>query len=237
MTPPTNESSTLTGILIVNKPKGPTSMDVIRVVRKRSGIRKIGHAGTLDPLATGVVVVCIGRPATRTIDQLMATEKTYRATLNLAATSETDDAEGPVHPVEVDRQPTLKEIHEILAQHFTRTIMQIPPRHSAIKVDGQRAYKLARKGAQLKLRPRPVIIHEIKIEAYEFPHLILNIRCGKGTYIRSLARDLGQALEVGGYLTDLCRTAVGQYKIVDAIRLDDIPDPLTQTHLLPAPTS
>ncbi len=209
-------------------------MDVIRVVRRRSGVRKTGHAGTLDPLATGVVVVCIGRAATRTIDQLMATEKAYRATIDLSATSETDDAEGPIHACAVEHEPTLAAIEQCLVEQFTGQIMQTPPNHSAIKVDGRRAYKLARQGAELKLQPRPVLIHAIETEEYAYPQLILNIRCGKGTYIRSLARDLGQALNTGGYLTDLCRTAVGSYRVENAIHLDEIPQPLTADHLLPA---
>jgi len=212
-------------------------MDVVRVVRRKARGAKTGHAGTLDPLATGVLVVCIGRRATRLVPQLMAGAKRYTATIDFSATSQTDDAEGPLEPVEWSRETPVprNEIEQVLHNEFTGEIMQAPPAHSAMKVGGRRAYKLARKGDAVKLEPRPVMIHSIDIVEYEWPRLVIDVRCGKGTYIRSLARDLGRALGGGAHLAALRRTAVGEYTIEQAVRLDDVPDPLEVSDLLPVP--
>lgn len=219
----------LAGVLIIDKPVGPTSMDVIRIVRRLSRIRRVGHAGTLDPLASGVLIVCIGR-ATRLVERFMNTTKRYEAEIDLRAFSATDDAEGEKSPVEIATPPSETEVANTL-RDFRGTIMQKPPAYSAMKIGGRRAYKLARKGHEVKLEARPVEIHALDYD-YAFPLLRLAIECGKGTYIRSLARDIGLALGTGGYLTALRRTAVGPFSIADAIALDDLPEPITASELL-----
>ena len=228
------------GLLVVDKPEGPTSMDICRVVKaclRRGGAPKsvkVGHGGTLDPLATGVVVVLVGRAATRLCDEVMAGEKRYLAEVDLSRRSTTDDREGEQTEISVIRAPEKAEVAAACAQ-FVGTIEQVPPAHSAIWVDGQRAYKLARAGEQPQMKARPVEIHAIKIVEYVFPRLVLDVRCGKGTYIRSLARDVGMALGVGGMLAGLRRTAVGAFSIEDAVPLNDVPSPLLQEHLRPLP--
>ncbi|MFG0274811.1 MAG: tRNA pseudouridine(55) synthase TruB [Phycisphaerales bacterium] len=237
---PKNHRPDLNALLVVDKPVGPTSMDVCRVVRRLTGGAKVGHAGTLDPLASGVLILCLGS-ATKSIDALMATEKRYRAAVDLAAFSATDDLEGAREPVAVETPPTLEEI-ERACRAFEGVIQQRPPTHSAVHVDGQRAYRLARDAAReggVVERPpaRPVTIHAVRVVAYAWPALELDIRCGKGTYIRSLARDLGEALGTGGMLTALRRTAVGEYTADEATPLDRLPDRIEPHDLRPAPGS
>lgn len=217
------------GLLVVNKPYGWTSMNVIRTVRRLSGEQKVGHAGTLDPLATGVLLVCLGS-ATKKIEQLMATEKRYRTTFDLSAFSTTDDLEGIIEPLSEVQPPSLATIEEALAT-FVGTIMQTPPRYSAIKTNGVAAYKRAAAGKEFTLTPRPITIHSITLISYTWPNLTIEVHCGKGTYIRSLARELGQALNTGGYATAIERTAVGPYLIAHAIDPKAITT-LTQEHLL-----
>jgi tRNA pseudouridine55 synthase len=217
------------GLLVVNKPYGWTSMNVIRTVRRLSGEQKVGHAGTLDPLATGVLLVCLGS-ATKQIEQLMATEKRYRTTFDLSAFSTTDDLEGIIEPLSEIQPPSLATIEEALAT-FVGTIMQTPPRYSAIKMNGVPAYKRAVAGKEFTLNPRPITIHSITLISYTWPNLTIEVHCGKGTYIRSLARELGQSLNTGGYATAIERTAVGPYLIANAIDPKAITT-LTQEHLL-----
>ena len=206
--------------LIINKPLNITSMDVIRQLRRILGIRKIGHAGTLDPLATGVLIVCYGK-GTKLISSFMDMTKKYSAEVNLSAFSETEDAEGPITEVEIPTIPTLKDIEAVLPQ-FLGTIVQMPPKYSAVKVQGIRAYDLARQGKEVKMYPRQVTIESITVTSYEWPLMSIDVVCGKGTYIRSLGRDIGVALGVGGYLTKLERTAIGPHSVEHAIHLDDI---------------
>lgn len=209
------------GLLVVNKPLEWTSMDVIRRVRRLTGIKKVGHAGTLDPLATGVLLVCIKREATRHIDQLMGMEKEYITTIDLSAFSTTEDAEGVKTNVEVNTPPTYTEIKSTL-QQFIGAIQQIPPRYSAIKISGQRAYKLARQNKEFEIKARTITIHSIELLSYNWPSLTIKILCGKGTYIRSLARDIGIALGTGGYLTKLQRTLIGPYTLEQAVDLENL---------------
>ncbi|MFG0260665.1 MAG: tRNA pseudouridine(55) synthase TruB [Phycisphaerales bacterium JB041] len=228
------------GLLVIDKPEGPTSMDLCRVVKaclRRGGASKsvkVGHGGTLDPLATGVVVVLIGRAASRLCDEVMAGEKRYIAEVDLSVRSTTDDREGERTEISVIRAPELAEVTAACAR-FVGTVEQVPPAHSAIWIDGQRAYKLARAGEVPEMKARPVVIHEIRVLEFAYPRLVLDVRCGKGTYIRSLARDIGTALGVGGMLAGLRRTAVGAFSIDDAIALGAVPDPLLQEHLRPLP--
>ncbi len=227
------------GLIVIDKPAGPTSMAIcagIRARLRRGGAPKrvrVGHGGTLDPFATGVLVVMVGK-ATRLCDRVMAGEKEYVAEADLAATSATDDPEGARTPVPIARIPTEADVRRA-ASGFHGRIMQKPPAYSAIKVGGRRAYDLARAGRPPELPARPVVVHEIAIEAYHWPILKLRVRCGKGVYIRSLARDLGAALGCGGMLTSLRRTRVGPFTIDQARPPGSLPDPLREEHLLPVP--
>ena len=211
----------MNGLLIINKPFNITSMDVIRHIRKLTNIKKVGHTGTLDPLATGVLLVCIG-PATKKIRYFMETEKEYITTVNLSAFSETEDAQGPLHPVVVKKIPTQKDIESILPQ-FLGTIKQTPPRYSSIRINGKRAYTKARDDKEeFSMPPRFVTIDAIHILDYQWPNLQLHIVCQTGTYIRSLGRDIGEKLGTGGYLTKLERTKVGPFLIEDSIDLSTL---------------
>ena len=186
----------LHGILVVDKPLGLTSMGVVRKVRFAAGHCKTGHAGTLDPLATGILVCCFGK-ATKAVSSLMDLNKEYLAEIDLSAWSQTDDAEGPIEPVEITSEPTVQRVSKTL-ESLTGHIEQTPPAYSAVKVDDQRAYKRARAGEEVQIKSRTVRIDQIQLLEYEFPHLKINVRCGKGTYIRSLARQIGSCLGVGG---------------------------------------
>jgi tRNA pseudouridine55 synthase len=222
----------LHGILVIDKPLGMTSMRVVERVRYRAAKARTGHAGTLDPLATGVLVVAIGR-ATKSIDRLMAGEKRYETVIDLSAFTTTDDGEGERTEV-ASVPPSPESIREACAT-WVGEVMQRPPAFSAIKVQGRRSYDLARSGEARELAARPVSIHGIEIDAYDFPLLSLRVHCGKGTYIRSLARDLGSALGTGGHCRSIRRTQVGIYDIGQAIRMDDLPDVIVQGMLRPLP--
>lgn len=208
----------LNGIFPVHKPLEWTSAGVCRLVRNRSGGAKVGHAGTLDPLASGVLVLCLGR-ATKLIEQLQAMPKRYTATIDLARTSTTDDREGEITPADVDHPPTLEEVKGVCAQ-FLGEIRQTPPAHSAVWVDGERAYKKARRGEAPRVEPRAVRIDAIEVLAYDWPTLKIDVRCGKGTYIRSLARDLGVAMGTGGMLSDLVRTESSGFSLDDCVSVE-----------------
>ena len=226
-------NTTLHGLLVVDKPLGVSSMDVVRQVRRAGGHVKTGHAGTLDPLATGVLICCIGR-ATRAVGALMGMTKVYAADVDLSAFTNTDDAEGERQPVEVEYPPSAEQVRAALHQ-LTGEVEQTPPAYSAIKIGGQRAYKLARKGEDVIMPSRTVRIDRIDLVRYDWPALSIIVTCGKGTYIRSLGRQIGQILGTGGYLTALRRTAIGPYTIGQAVPLDKVPRPLTQNDLLPTP--
>ena len=230
----------LNGLLVIDKPLGWTSMDAVRKVRGAAGGKvkgpnklKVGHAGTLDPLATGVLVICVGK-ATQHVSELMGQGKVYEATVDLGAFTASDDVEMPREEVDVQEPPTIDAVDAALAQQ-TGLIQQVPPNFSAVHVDGQRAYKAARKGETLELKSRQVRVDAIERLAYDWPRLALRIRCGKGTYIRSIARDLGKLLGTGGHLTALKRTAVGQYTIDRAFPVEALASGLTQDDLLPMP--
>ena len=213
-------------MLVIDKPLGMSSAYVCTVIRGKAGGAKVGHTGTLDPLATGVLVLCLGK-ATKLGEQIMGQPKRYLTEIDLTAFSTTEDLEGELTQVDVtdhDR-PTAEQIDEILQHRFTGEIDQAPPAFSAMKIGGRPAYKLARAGEiPSELEQRKVRIDSIDRIAYDWPRLTLDIRCGRGTYIRSLARDLGRALGTGGYLTELRRTAVGQFTEDQAQQLEAIPD-------------
>jgi tRNA pseudouridine55 synthase len=220
------------GLLNVAKPRGLTSRDVVSRVQRLVRPAKVGHAGTLDPLATGVLVVCVG-PATRLVPVIQEMPKTYRATFLLGRTSDTDDIEGTVIETPVATMPTLQQVRAALPE-FVGCILQTPPAHSAVKVAGKRAYKLARKGEEVELAARPVDVYRIDVLRYEPPEVVLEIECGSGTYVRSIGRDLGERLGCSAVMSELERTAIGSFTLGDAVALDQvIREPLV-SHLLPA---
>lgn len=208
----------MNGFLIVDKPAGITSFDVVRAVRRLAGTRKVGHAGTLDPMATGVLPVAAGS-ATRLLEYLMGGEKTYRATLKLGTTTDTQDAEGQVLQTRPWDHVTRDLLHRQL-DDFRGAIEQLPPMYSAIKQNGQPLYKLARKGEEVERKTRRVTIHALELTAFEPPRVELLVTCSKGTYIRTLAADLGEALGCGAHLTALRRTRNGLFDETDSVSLD-----------------
>ncbi|MBL9092691.1 MAG: tRNA pseudouridine(55) synthase TruB [Planctomycetaceae bacterium] len=213
-------STPLSGILNVAKPAGITSRRVVDRVERLVRPAKAGHAGTLDPLATGVLVVCVGQ-ATRLIEYVQRAEKTYEATFLLGRTSDTEDVEGAVVELVDPRRPTPADIEQVLPT-FLGTILQRPPSYSALKVQGRRAYDLARAGKEVELAPRPVEIHGIELLGYDYPELRLRIRCGSGTYVRSLGRDIAAALGTGAVMSALVRTAIGEFRLTDACDVEQL---------------
>lgn len=222
------------GILNIDKPGGMTSHDVVNRVRRVAGLRRVGHAGTLDPLATGVLLLCLGRAA-RLVEYLVGQPKTYETAVRLGQRTNTYDAEGVV----LEERPctfTSDDLNHALS-HFRGTIQQTPPLYSAIKKDGQPLYKLARQGIEVEVEPRQVTIDELEVTAVTLPILTLRITCSSGTYIRSLAHDLGEMLGCGGHVAELRRTAVGTFSTDTAVPLDHLTADNLHTYLLPAETA
>jgi tRNA pseudouridine55 synthase len=216
-------------ILCFNKPYTWTSFDLVNKVRgilrhrTRNRKLKVGHAGTLDPLATGVLIICSGK-ATKRIDELQADVKEYIATLKLGATTPSFDKETEEDATYPTNHIT-KELVETTLQKFVGTIEQIPPSFSAVRVNGKRAYQMARKGQEIELKPKQLTIDEIELISCGLPDQIcIRVVCSKGTYIRALARDIGTALGSGAYLTDLCRTRIGKYKLADCLNITEFDD-------------
>lgn len=205
-------------------------MDVVRVVRRAGGHCKTGHAGTLDPLATGVLICCLGK-GTKLVDRLMGEGKVYEAVVDLSAFSTTDDDEGEKEEVAIGSEVSEGDVRQAL-KDLTGVIEQRPPAYSAVKVGGVRAYKLARKGEEVAIKTREVRVDAIEVLKYDFPILAARVRCGKGTYIRSLARQIGEGLGTGGYLRGLRRTAVGQFDLGMAVKMDELPDEIGQGDLM-----
>lgn len=216
-----------TGLLVVDKPAGITSHGVVARARKALGTRKIGHAGTLDPMATGVLVLGVGR-ATRLLGHLMLTEKTYEATMRLGVTTTTDDAEGEV-VAEADTGHLDEDAVRAALAAYVGEIEQVPTAVSAIKVDGKRAYQRVRDGEEVELKARPVNIYELEVTGVTLPEVSFRVRCSSGTYVRAIARDAGRDLGVGGHLTALRRTAVGPF----GLDVAHLPDALDADALLP----
>ena len=210
------------GVLNINKPSGMTSHDVVQAVRRITGEKRVGHTGTLDPMATGVLVLCVGR-ATRIARYLEAGEKEYKAVMHLGVTTDTLDAEGRVLETRSCGPPDRSQLLHALKQ-FIGTIMQQPPAYSAIKVKGVASYKLAREGKAEPLKPRQITIFDIELTAYEYPFISLTVKCSKGVYIRTLCADLGDTLGPGAHLTSLVRTRSGRFGIDHAVTLDQIAD-------------
>ena len=218
------------GVLNLNKPAGVTSRDVVNVVQRLIKPIKVGHAGTLDPMATGVLLVCVG-PATRLISHLQRSPKTYVAQFRLGQRSDTDDSTGEVTEVNTDSEPPSEELLLAALKRFEGDLDQVPPAYSAVKVSGKRAYSLARKGDNVQLKAKRVHVYSIKLLQYAWPNLELAIECGSGTYIRSIARDLGEALGCGGLMSSLQRTHIGQFAVKDAINAQDLTNANLTTHL------
>jgi len=224
-------------ILYFNKPLTWTSFDVVGKVRwllcRRLGVKKlkVGHTGTLDPLATGVVVVCTGRK-TKLIDQLQAHVKEYVATLQLGATTPSYDLEKPIDATFPTEHINRALIDEVLPR-FRGEIWQTPPAFSAVKIDGKRAYEYARKGEDVEIKPKLLVIDELEVIAFDEEKMSLTIRvvCSKGTYIRALARDIGEALGSGAHLTALCRTRIGDTRLEDCMSIDDFQNLLQQIEI------
>ncbi|NIP87373.1 MAG: tRNA pseudouridine(55) synthase TruB [Planctomycetales bacterium] len=220
------------GLLNINKPTGMTSRDVVDRVQEAAGPVKAGHAGTLDPLASGVLIVCVGK-ATRLVDYVQRMRKCYRATFLLGRSSPSDDTETEVTPLEGPPQPTAAQVTAALAP-LTGTIQQRPCAYSAVKVAGRRAYRLARQGKDVPLAAREVTIFQLQLVQYDYPQLVLDIACSGGTYVRALGRDLAQSLGTAAVMSALTRTAIGPFRVEDAIPLVDLGTHNILQHLLPA---
>jgi len=211
-------------VLLINKPLHWTSFDVVRKIRNSIGIKKVGHAGTLDPLATGLLIICTGK-FTKKINEYMAREKEYSGSFTLGATTPTYDLESEPGNFKSIENLSYEEIKNT-NQKFTGEILQIPPAHSAIKLEGKRVYQLARKGAEVKLEPRKILVKEFEVGEIRLPTVDFRIVCSTGTYIRSLANDFGEALGCGAYLSSLCRTRIGEFKLEDALSIEEFENSL-----------
>jgi len=224
----------INGLIILDNPAGISSARAVsQVKRLLERSTKIGHAGTLDPFATGVLLLLIGR-ATRQCEALMSAPKQYLATLQLGATTATDDVESPEIPYSPDTPPAppRRDQVETTLEQFIGTILQRPPIYSALKIAGRRACDLARKGRAVELPPRNVRIDRIELLDYAFPLLRLRIDCGRGTYIRALARDLGEAMKIGAYLRQLRRTRIGDFTVDRSVSLEQLAADGVQRHLI-----
>ena len=206
-------------VLLINKPLEWTSFDAVRKIRNTIRIRKVGHAGTLDPLATGLLIICTGK-FTKKINEYMAKEKEYTGTITLGAITPTYDLESEPTEFKPTGAITPSKIREA-TKNFLGPILQVPPAHSAIKIEGKRVYELARKGKEVKLEPRPVTISDFEITNIEMPVVSFRVVCSTGTYIRSLANDFGKVLGCGAHLSSLCRTRIGEHKLDQAISIEE----------------
>jgi len=226
------------GFLLIDKHDGPTSHDVVDAVRRLTGERRVGHAGTLDPFATGLLIVGVAREATREFPKLVGLDKEYEATFVLGASSDTDDRTGKI--TDETNIPTFSaaDVKQTM-EKFTGEIEQMPPAYSAIKVGGRKSYEAARQGETLELKPRRVTVHAFELldppAASHPPQIVfrVRIRCSSGTYIRALARDLGKAMGTGGYVAELRRTAIGPFRVEEAHTLPSLNTKTVQSRLVP----
>ena len=218
---PDTRRGVFNGVINLDKPAGVSSARIVgRVKRLLPRGTKIGHAGTLDPFATGVLLLLVGK-ATKSCEKLMGERKGYEATIKLGASTSTDDLEGEETVVEVLKQPLEEEVREV-AGRFVGAIEQRPPAFSAMKIGGQRAYKLARRGEVVEMKARIVTVYSLDVLEYAWPFVRVRIECGRGTYIRAIARDIGEGLGVGGYLTELRRTFVGKFSAADGVKVEEL---------------
>lgn len=215
-----SEAQTNGAMILVDKDKDWTSFDVVAKIRGLTRIKKIGHAGTLDPLATGLLILCLGK-FTKKINEFQDFDKSYTALVKLGATTASDDSEFEEENITETDHLQIDTIKETILK-FVGDITQYPPKFSAKKVDGKRLYKLARKNIDVEIKPIQVKIHKIEIKEISLPYLTIDILCSKGTYIRSLARDIGKELGVGAYMADLRRNTVGDFSVESALKISDI---------------
>ncbi len=207
--------------LLIDKPAGMTSHDVIYRVKKITGEKKVGHAGTLDPLATGLLLVAVGRESTKRLGEFLKKDKTYVARIKLGVETDTDDSEGIAVNTNEHIIPTKDDIESVL-QHFQGDIEQLPPSYSALKINGKKAYEIARSGGIVTLTPRKVQVHSISLTGYEYPHVDIEASVSSGTYIRSLARDIGRSLGTYGHIVALRRTELDRWEEKDAVTLESL---------------
>ncbi|NOY97864.1 MAG: tRNA pseudouridine(55) synthase TruB [Chloroflexi bacterium] len=207
----------ISGVLVVDKPVGMTSHDVVQIVRRGTGIRRAGHTGTLDPRASGVLVILVG-PAVRLSEYVSASDKRYQAIIRLGSATDTYDAEGQFTRSEIPIDITEEQFERELKK-FEGEIEQVPPPYSAVKVKGRRAYEMARKGEEVKLEPRKIQVHHLEVLEWASPEVVVDVHCSSGTYVRSLANDLGEVLGCGAYLVGLRRTKNGRFSLRDAVPL------------------
>ena len=231
-----NIKNAISGVLVIDKPVGLTSHDIVQVVRKGTGIRRAGHTGTLDPRASGVLVVLIG-PAVRLSEYVSASDKRYQAIVRLGSSTDTYDAEGEVtqtaSPDEIS-----EEMFENALVNFIGEIEQVPPPYSAVKVKGRKAYEMARKGEEVELEPRIIQVHNLELLEWAPPEAVIDVYCSSGTYVRSLANDLGNVLGCGAHLIGLRRTKSGRFTLRDSVPLNKLRDAFTDgswyQYLIPA---
>jgi tRNA pseudouridine55 synthase len=215
-------------VLLIDKPLYWTSFDIVRKIRYLTKTKKVGHAGTLDPLASGLLIVCTGK-FTKKINEYMSSEKEYTGTITLGSITPTYDLESQPENFKSYEHITLEQL-KAATHSFIGQILQTPPIHSAIKKEGKRVYELARKGVEVKLEPRPVTITAFEIEQVNLPVVHFRVVCSTGTYIRSLANDFGEKLGIGGHLSSLCRTRIGNFLLKDAITIDAFEKEVKESH-------
>jgi len=211
-------------VLLINKPLYWTSFDAVRKIRNLIGIKKVGHAGTLDPLAIGLLIICTGK-FTKKINEYMAQEKEYTGTFTIGAVTPTYDLESKPENFKSIENISEEKMQDAIRK-FVGSIKQVPPAHSAIKVQGKRVYELARKGKEVNLEPREVFIKEFEVGEINLPKVHFRVVCSTGTYIRSLANDFGKQLDCGAYLSSLCRTRIGEFKLEDALSIEEFENSL-----------
>ncbi len=222
-------SNIVSGVLVVDKPVGLTSHDVVQIIRRGTGIRRAGHTGTLDPRASGVLVVLIG-PAVRLSEYVSASDKRYQATIRLGASTDTYDSEGRIlsEPKAVEVESITEELFQDTLDKFIGEIEQVPPPYSAVKVQGRKAYEMAREGEEVDLAPRKIHVYSLEMLEWDPPEAVVDVFCSSGTYVRSLANDVGQSLGCGGHLVGLRRTKSGRFTLRDAVPLRRLQEAFTQ---------
>lgn len=227
----------ISGVLVVDKPVGMTSHDVVQAIRNGTGLRRAGHTGTLDPRASGVLVILVG-PAVRLSEYVSASDKRYQAIIRLGGTTDTFDAEGRVTESKVDPMSITESQFEEALKSFVGEIEQTPPPYSAVKVRGRKAYEMARKGEEVELEPRKITVHHLEVLEWTPPEVVIDVHCSSGTYVRSLANDLGEKLGCGAYLVGLRRTKSGRFTLRDSVPLRKLQEAFTAgnwyQYLIPA---
>lgn len=221
----------ISGVILINKPKDWTSHDVVAEMRKITGVKKIGHSGTLDPFSTGLLILLIGQEATKQQKKFLLLDKTYWAKIRLGATSDTYDLTGKITENKVEKIPEIDKIKEVVRK-FVGEFEQTPPAFSAKKIKGKKAYELARQGKKVELKPKRIEIYELEVLSYQWPYFELRARVSAGTYLRSLAHDIGQKLGSGGYLENLIREQIGPFNLKEAIDLEKITSGDWQNYLI-----